>query len=107
MEQIINNPITKQLSESPIVEAISQKTKKSGPIVAFVLCLLCCISFVIGVVMYMSRKCKVNEHVSDGKCVSCPRGTIRVAGDKVSDGDTTCEPLVPNSNGSGVCNDNF
>ncbi len=107
MEEIVNNPLVKTLSNTPIIENIAKKTNKKGPIIVLVFCLLCCISFVIGVVMRMNRKCKVNEHVSDGDCVSCPRGTIRVAGDKVSDGDTTCEPLVKNSDGSGTCNDNF
>ena len=38
-----------------------------------------------------NEECRVNYHVEDGKCVKCPKGTYRNAGDKASGNDTTCK----------------
>jgi hypothetical protein len=36
-------------------------------------------------------RCGTDHHVSGGKCVACPSGSTNAAGDKIADGDTTCD----------------
>ena len=38
--------------------------------------------------------CSENQHVQGNKCVSCPPGTQRPAGDPSHEADTTCEPTL-------------
>ena len=38
--------------------------------------------------------CSENQHIVSSRCIDCPPGTTRPAGDEVSDPDTTCQPII-------------
>ena len=40
---------------------------------------------------HVSCTCPEDYRVSGGKCVARPTGTVNAAGDKISDGDSTCD----------------
>jgi hypothetical protein len=47
--------------------------------------------------------CPQDYHVSNGECVACPAGGTNAAGDKLSDGDTSCTCLANYRVSGGKC----